>query len=232
MSSLTEPNVAWLLDRLFAEAERNDPPLIAQARAHRTESGDLNDRAAMAVLKEAYIPISAVTGRLLYMLVRSRRPRLVVEFGTSFGISAIHLAAALRDNGPLGDGKMGRLVTTELEPGKAKRARANLEAAGLSDLVEIRLGDAFETLKQGLDGGIELLLLDGWKDLYLPLLRFVEPQLAPDALLVADDIRLMPDILAPYLAYVRDPANGYLSVELPIDDGLELSLRAQGESGR
>ncbi|MCQ4380070.1 class I SAM-dependent methyltransferase, partial [Clostridioides difficile] len=73
-------------------------------------------------------------------LARSGGARSIVEFGTSFGISTLHLAAALRDNGG------GRLVTSEFEPSKGVRARANLAAAGLADLVEIREGDALRTL--------------------------------------------------------------------------------------
>ncbi|MGG2362426.1 O-methyltransferase, partial [Salmonella enterica] len=83
---------------------------------------------------------SPETCRLLYMLARAGRTRAIVEFGTSFGISTLHLAAALRDNGG------GRLITTEFEPSKAAQARRNLDAAGLADLVEIREGDALQTL--------------------------------------------------------------------------------------
>jgi predicted O-methyltransferase YrrM len=161
--------------------------------------------------------VAPEVGRLLYLLVRSRRPDRVVEFGTSFGLSAIHLAAALRDNGG------GYLITTEQSAGKASRAAQHLTQAGLSDLVEIRLGDAFQTLF-GIEG-IDLLLLDGWKPLYLPLLRQLEPALSPGCLVIADDVVALAEPLAPYLAYVRDGANGYLSCEIPLDDGLELSIR-------
>lgn len=147
-----------------------------------------------------------------------KRPRLVVEFGASLGISAIHIAAALRDNG------MGRLVTTELSETKAIRACEHLRDAGLRDLVDLKQGDAFQTLADD-EEPIDLLLLDGWKELYLPLLKQLEPRLQPGAVIVADDLKLLPDLLAPYVACVRDESNGYLSVELPMDDGIEISLR-------
>jgi len=67
------------------------------------------------------------TGALLYMLARGNGARGIVEFGTSFGLSTIHLAAALRDNGG------GKLIGTEFEPNKLVNARANLEAAGLAE---------------------------------------------------------------------------------------------------
>jgi predicted O-methyltransferase YrrM len=104
-----------------------------------------------------------------------------------------------------------------------KAARANLERLGLEALVEIRQGDAFQTL-QNIGAPIDILFLDGWKDFYLPLLKSLEPQLAPGALVIGDDTKLFPERLASYLAYVRDPAN-YQSVDLPIGDGVELSLK-------
>jgi predicted O-methyltransferase YrrM len=80
-----------------------------------------------------FLNVSADFGRFLYMCARARRARQIVEFGTSFGISRIHLACALRDNAG------GYLIGTELEPTKAKRAGENLAAAGLADLVESAL---------------------------------------------------------------------------------------------
>ncbi len=93
------------------------------------------------------------------------------------GISTIYLAAALRDNGG------GHLIGSELEPTKAKRARANLDAAGLADLVDIREGDALETLKD-VGGSVDLLLLDGAFALYLPVLKLVEPRLKSGAVVL------------------------------------------------
>jgi predicted O-methyltransferase YrrM len=156
-------------------------------------------------------------GRLFYLLVRAYQPSRIVEFGTSFGLSAIHLAAALRDNGS------GHLITTEQSSDKASRAAQHFDQAGLSDLIELRQGDAFETLS-GVEK-IDMLFLDGWKPLYLPLLRQLEPVLSPRCLVVADDILSHAAILAPYLDYVREKANGYVSSEIPLDDGVELSFR-------
>jgi predicted O-methyltransferase YrrM len=160
------------------------------------------------------MPVSAEGGRLLYALTRACRPQTVVEFGTSFGISTIHLAAAVTDNGS------GRVVSTELSDRKARAAQENLEQAGLSDVVTILHGDALETLAS-VTGPIGLVLLDGWKDLYLPVLRLLQPGLAPGAVVVGDDSSF-PSV-AGYLAYVRDPGNGFVSVEFPVEDGMEIS---------
>jgi predicted O-methyltransferase YrrM len=218
MNSLDQPAVAHVLDRLYAEAQTNDNRIMPHVRAASAERGGPFDDQAMApLLDQAFMEVAPEVGRLLYLLTRARRPLLAVEFGTSFGLSTIHLAAALRDNG------QGRLITTELNPSKARRAAEHLRQAGLADCVEVRQGDALGSLRDVT--GIELLLLDGWKALYLPLLRQLEPALAPGCLVIADDILQMPELLAPYLAHVRDPSNGYVSSPVPLDDGLELSIR-------
>jgi predicted O-methyltransferase YrrM len=108
--------------------------------------------------------------------------------------------------------------------GKAQKARENLRAAGLLDYVDLREGDALETLKD-VAGGVTLLFLDGWKKLYLSVLKLLEPALAPGALVAADDLGLFPEVHKPYLACVRNPGSGYVSVEVPIGERLELSVR-------
>jgi len=146
--------------------------------------------------------------------------RIIVEFGTSFGISTLHLAAALRDNGG------GRLIGSEFEPSKIARARANLAAGGLSDLVEIREGDALETLSRDLPDTIDFVLLDGAKSLYSPILSLLESRLRDGAFIVADNADSTPE----YIARVRSAASGYLSV--PFADDVELSMRLEAPSGR
>jgi predicted O-methyltransferase YrrM len=222
VSTLAEPAVAALLDRLFAEADEKDPEKFARARQAMEALGrPPSDRQRAELMRDIYMPITPDVGRLLYVLARSRRASTIVEFGTSYGISGIHLAAALRDSGH------GRLVTTEFDSVKAERARENFRAAGLADLVEIRVGDAFETLKSGLADGIDLVLLDGWKPLYLPMLKFLEPRLPAGAVIVADDLAVAPAALASYVGYVRDPASGYVSLEVPLGDRLEISVRTR-----
>lgn len=219
MTTLTSTPVAPLLERLFADAENAKvPALTAFAALPAPERvriiGSKTDyREVYAELKDAAIPVSRQTGTLLYMLARSSQARTIIEFGTSFGISTLHLAAALRDNGG------GQLITTEFEPSKAQRARDNLAAGGLLDLVEIREGDALETLRTGLPKQIDMLLLDGAKGLYSDVLRLVENRLRPGALIIADNADYCPE----YMAQVRAPAGAYLSVPLP--DDVELSMK-------
>jgi len=187
MNTLTTPPLAPLLARLFDEADAASPAtspfdgLSDEARSGlmRSKTGylDLYGR-----LKDFALPVSRETGALLYMLARSSSAQSIVEFGTSFGISTLHLAAALRDNGG------GRLITCEFEPSKIARA-------------------------------VEQQQVDGAKALYPEVLALVESRLMPGALIVADNADFSPE----YLARVRAPGQGYLSV--PFGGDVELSMR-------
>lgn len=218
-NTLMSSPLSSVLDGLFAEAD-------ASIAGIRQEMAKLppEERAAMMASKTEYrvfyerakdfpLAVSRETGTLLYMLARSTGARNIVEFGTSFGVSTLHLAAALRDNGG------GRLVTSEFESSKVARARANFSAAGVADLVDLREGDALETLAKGLPPAIDLVLLDGAKGLYPAILELVEPHLRAGAFIVADNADWSPE----YLARVRSPAQGYLSV--PFAEDVELSMR-------
>jgi predicted O-methyltransferase YrrM len=209
-NTLASPRLDAVLRRLFAAAakdgENDAPDRSSWARMTAAELADAREN--------VYIPISAEGGKLLYGLVRAMRPETVVEFGASYGISTLYLAAAAADNGT------GHVFTTELSKKKAAAARANLDEAGVGTAVTVLPGDALETLTS-VPGPIGLALLDGWKDLYLPVLRLLEAKLAPGAIVAADDTTFA--ATADYLAYVRDPANGYVSVAFPVEDGMEIS---------
>jgi predicted O-methyltransferase YrrM len=219
MTTLTTTPLAPLLDRLFEEADAASPaasPAVADLSPEehsRLMRSKTDYREFYGRLKDLPLAVSRATGALLYMLARGCGARTIVEFGTSFGISTLHLAAALRDNGG------GQLLTSEFEPSKVARARANLTAGGLLDLVEIREGDALQTLRVDLPETIDLLLLDGAKALYPEILSLVENRLRPGAFIVADNADYSPD----YLAHVRTPANGYMST--PFGEDVELSMR-------
>jgi predicted O-methyltransferase YrrM len=216
MNTLASAPLAPLLDQLFAEADKaTSPAMAALSRDERerlmhskTEYLDFYER-----MKDLWLPVSRQTGELLYMLARSTNARTIVEFGTSFGISTLYLAAALRDNGG------GRLISSEFEVSKVARARQNLAEGGLGDLVEIREGDALQTLSTDLPDSIDLLLLDGAKSLYPEVLALVESRLRPGALVIADDADYCPQ----YLDRIRSPAGGYMSTSFA--DDIELSIR-------
>jgi predicted O-methyltransferase YrrM len=211
LSTLHRDPVAPLLARLFAEAEATDERVLAPLRALPPDerarllapAGE-DWRGLYTRLGAAFLPVSRELGALLYLLARARGARRVVEFGTSFGLSTLHLAAALRDGGS----PDARVIGSEFEPTKVRRAREHLAAAGLADLVEIREGDARTSLAD-VPGPVDLVLLDGAKPLYVPILRLLEPRLAAGAVIVADNVASAPELVAHAV-----PANGYLPVPL------------------
>ena len=216
MNTLQSSRISPLLDRLFAEADAATSPIfrtVPGSERARLLNSKTEYLQLYSLMKDLWLPVSPETGRLLYMLARSIRAKTVIEFGTSFGISTLFLASALRDNGG------GRLITTEFEPSKVAKARKHLMKGGLIDLVEMREGDALHTLSVGLPDQVDLVLLDGAKPLYADILRLVENSLRPGALIIADNADLCPD----YLAHVRTAESKYLSV--PIADEIELSIR-------
>lgn len=227
MNSLTDPRVYETLKELHTAARRDRrifaravPSVIAGLAFGRDVA-----RSARPYLKDAFIPVDPEQGVLLYQLVRASGARRIVEFGTSFGISTIYLAAGVRDNGG------GHVVTTEMEPRKIEQARRNFERAGVAQLISLLEGDAFKTLAQAQEP-IDLLFLDGWKEMCLPLLRQLESRLSPGAVVLCDNIGSFKSTLAPYLSHVRGCPDRYASMPLPLSDGIEFTVvTASGQDG-
>ncbi|PMV17768.1 MULTISPECIES: O-methyltransferase [unclassified Pseudomonas] len=216
MSSLTTAPLAPLIERLYTQASAATSPLVnslSKEERDRLMRSKTEYVALYSLLKDLWLPVSRDTGKLLYLLARSSKARAIVEFGTSFGLSTLHLAAALRDNGG------GVLIGSEFEASKIALAREHFIEGGVSDLIHIREGDALVTLASDLPDSVDLLLLDGAKTLYGDVLGLVEKHLRPGALVVADNTDYCPE----YLAHVRAPENGYVSV--PFADDIELSIR-------
>jgi predicted O-methyltransferase YrrM len=220
-SSLDDPKVRAVLERLHGAA-RGDVfrmlgrlPTLLPMVLGRTPPDPVKFSAKM---KDMYIPLSPASGRFLYLVARSLGARRIVEFGTSFGISTLYAAAAARDNGN------GRVIGSELEPGKHAKALANLEEAGLAGVAEVRLGDALQTLRD-VPPPVDLVLLDGWKELYLPMLELLAPKLRPGAVVLADNIHTFKRALRPYVEYVQSGKSGFQSVTLPLPSGMEYSVR-------
>lgn len=224
--SLHDPRVHSLLERLHRKA-RGD--LIRFPKMGISEVLDwalgreptVAERAQRT--KNILIPISRKQGIFVYLVARSIKAARIVEFGTSFGISTIYLAAAIKDNGG------GLVIGSEIEETKVEKARAHLEEAGLSKYVDIRIGDAQETLADT-GGAVDLVLMDGWKDLYLPIIKMLAPQLRAGAVVLSDNIHTFKRTLAPYVAYMEDINNGFQSVTLPLSDGLQYSVRLPDEA--
>ena len=199
LDSLHHPPVATVLAQLYAATVACDG--MARQRAAEQGIADEHHPDFYHAMQTACMPVTPELGKLLYLLVRLRRPACVVEYGTSFGVAALHLAAALHDNGA------GRLQTYELHPGKAQQARRNLADAGLAQVADCHCGEARTLLAAQAPDAIDMLLLDGAKQDYLPLLRLLEPRLRPGALVIADNSAMAG--ARDFVDYISDPAHGY-----------------------
>lgn len=217
----TEP-CARVLRGLYANA-RNDGAQLARripkVAFKRLLGGGFSDSFKTADFRNVYMSVSFDEGRVLYQIARSRKPKLIVEFGSSFGISAMFLGAALKDQG------FGRMIGTEIEPNKVAAARASLAEAGLADVVEIREGDALQTLRS-INEPVDILFLDGWKDLYLPVTKMLLPKMESGSVLVADNINMFPKELKPFREFIVDPQRGaFVSTTLPVGNSLEFAIK-------
>ena len=204
-----------MLAELRRLGEAEDPP--AKERVLDRER-ELGRRVWGAERAEAYgdapLSITPEAGELLCVLVVACRPRTIVEFGASHGFSTIHLAAAARDVGAC------HVITTEIERDKAAAAQRNLDEAGLDDLVEMRVGDALATLREVPE--VDLVFLDGWNNLYEPVVELLQPRLSSGALVIADLSSDDPDQVK-YVERMHAPDSGYVTVEIPLDAGVVVS---------
>jgi predicted O-methyltransferase YrrM len=215
-----------LLDRLYAQHASQDEALGSyfSARAQE-ESFDWNefDARTNQFLSDKLVALDREKAEFCYHLCRALRARRVIEAGTSFGVSTIFLAAAVRDN-VREDGGSGVVIATELEPAKAAAARANFAAAGLSEWIELREGDLRQTLVDA-GGPVDFMLVDIWTPMARPALELVAPALRNGAIVICDNTAQFRDAYRDYFAFISDPANRLRTMTLPFAGGLELTVR-------
>ena len=201
------PLVDPVIERVLAEFERR-----AEEEQRRFASPGANR-------DDLLLSVGRPAGILLYLLATGAHSRRILELGTSYGYSTVWLGAAARATG-------GKVLSLELKENKIEHARQALTRAGLSSRVEFHAGDCLETLKT-LPGPFDFVLLDVWKDLYLPCFELVHPRLAPGAILVADNM-LLPEVVRPqaeaYRARVRQ-AGDLDSVLVEVGNGIEISRK-------
>src|SRR5215469_131756 len=228
--------IAAVLNRLHDAAKADKWKLARRAPLFLwslLNKGEKNQRLMHLLFHDVYIPISKEQGALLYLIARAIHARRVVEFGSSFGISTIYLAAAVLDNMCSDGGTDAQVIGSELEPHKHAVATQNIQEAGLSDIAKILLGDAMQTF-QTVDAPVDLVLLDGWKELYLPVVKLLQPKLRPGAVVMSDNIFTFKRALGPFLEYMQSGKNGFVSSTLRISDGFEFSVfqRPEHDGGR
>src|SRR5580698_4308475 len=204
-STIRDARILAVIERLQAERRR---PATGGPKDNPADSHDPYDYANYG------FSIHPEQGDLIYLLCRGMRATRVVEFATSIGMSTLYFAAAMRDNGG------GKVIGSELVPAKAATARRNLNQAGLTEYAEIREGDARQTLRD-LGGPVDFALIDGWpvnegRSLAREVIEMIAPQLRIGAYVLNDNGE------TDFLDFIRDPANGFLSITLPIKNGTEL----------
>jgi predicted O-methyltransferase YrrM len=168
------------------------------------------------------LAVGPATGLFMNLLIKEAKSRTILEIGTSYGYSTLWLAEAARTTG-------GRVITLELQANKQQYAHEQLTKAGLEKFVEFRQGDAKESLTK-VDGPIDFVLLDLWKDLYIPCFDLFYPKLGSGALVVADNMTYPESArahAAVYRKHVRSVAD-IQSMLLPVGQGLEVSRCLRG----
>jgi len=220
---LADPKIEALLEGLYArsKAQEGGAPdyFRGRAAAGRTDFSAM-DAGDHAYFADKLVALDRDKAEFCHGLCRAIGARRIVELGTSFGVSTLFLAAAVRDNGG------GVVIGTEHEPAKAAAARANFAAAGLAEFVDLRVGDLRQTLLQ-IEGPVDFALFDIWTEMARPALELIAPRLRVGAVLCADNTAQprAREGYRDYFDFIADPANGLRTMTLPFDGGFEMTVK-------
>src|SRR6058998_1699733 len=215
-----------LLDRLYAQSASQTRELTSYFSARAEEpSFDWNrfDTRTNEFLSDKLVALDRDKAEFCYQVCRALGARRIVEAGTSFGVSTLFLAAAVRDNVRAGGGE-GVVIATEHESNKAKAARANFAEAGLAQWIDLREGDLRQTLS-GLSGLVDFMLVDIWTPMARPALELAAHRLREGAVVICDNTGQFRFAYKDYFAFVNDPRNKLRTMTLPFEGGLEFSVR-------
>jgi len=228
MSVLHDPILERLLAKLHVESDAQNPAI----RDHyderdRSVGRSPEDQAARTktFLSDKLYALDRDKAEFCYQLCRAIDARRIVEIGTSYGVSTIYLAAALRDNLGAAGGE-GVVIGTEHEPEKARAARVHFQEAGLTRFIDLREGDLRETLRH-IDGPVDFTLVDIWIPMARPALELIAPHLRRGAIVVCDNTEQHRVAYADYFAFINDPAQQFRTMTLPFAGGLEMSVRCE-----
>jgi len=222
-SPLHDPKLEVLLDRLHAQSdaqvEETDVYYERREREGSLDYDNFCDDDMHRFLSDKMVALDRDKAEFCYQLCRSLRATRVVEAGTSFGISTLYLAAAVRDN----QVENGVVIGTEHEPSKVKIALENFREAGLSDFIDLREGDLRQTLED-VGGPVDFMLVDIW-DVALPALELVSSSLRPGAIVACDNTSVDREEYRDYFEFVNDPRNRFRTMTVPFQGGFELTVR-------
>ena len=168
------------------------------------------------------LSVGPATGQLMNLLAKQLKAKNILEIGTSYGYSTVWLAEAARANG-------GRLTTLDAVADKQAHARSQLQKARLAEFVDFRLGDALDSLAK-IDGPLDFVLLDLWKDMYIPCFDLFYPKLSPGALVIADNMTYPETTQSHAVAYRKHVRikRDLQSLLVPVGSGLELTRCIRG----
>jgi predicted O-methyltransferase YrrM len=223
LSVVLDPELERLLTGLHARSDEQVAAIRSYEAARARQAHPPTEDEIKAFLSDKLVALDRDKAEFCYQLCRANNARRIVEAGTSYGISTLYLAAAIRDSVHAAGGN-GVVIATEYEPNKAEAARAHFEQAGLSRFIDLREGDLRETLKT-IDGPVDFMLVDIWIAMARPALELVTPHLKPGAIVVCDNTERHRSEYSDYFAFLE--ANGFRTMTLPFDGGLELSVRCQ-----
>ena len=225
-----------LLDRLYAQHVAQTDAVASYFTARAAEGSlDWNrfDERTNAFLKDKLIALDRSKAEFCYHVCRALQARRAVEAGTSFGVSTLFLAAAVRDNlrqeisdGPDGRRGPGVVIGTECEPAKAWMARSHFAESGLAEFIDLREGDLRETLAD-VQGPVDFMLVDIWTPMARPALALIAPHLREGAVVICDNTVQFREAYGEYFDFVHDPRNGLRTMTLPFEGGLEFTVRAR-----
>ena len=215
-----------MLDTLYARSAGQIEALGSYFSA-RAEEPDFDwnafDERTNQFLSDKLVALDRDKAEFCYQICRAMGAKRVVEAGTSFGVSTLVLAAAVRDNLRLYGGE-GMVIGTEYEPKKAEAARAHFAEAGLSGFIQLREGDLRQTLVK-VGAPVDFMLIDIWTPMARPALELVAPYLRDGAVVIADNTSQFRDAYRDYFEFINDPANRFRTMTLPFEGGLEFTVR-------
>ena len=223
MSVICDPALERLLAALHARSDEQIAAMNSYDALRAKEACPPTEDEVKSFRSDKLVALDRDKAEFCYLLCRANNARRIVEIGTSYGVSTLYLAAAVRDNVAAAGGH-GVVIGTEYEPKKVCAARAHFEQAGLSRFIDLREGDLRETLKQ-IDGPVDFMLVDIWIAMARPALELVTPHLKAGAMVICDNTELHRSAYADYFAFLEDPVNGFRTMTLPFNGGLELSVR-------
>ena len=163
------------------------------------------------------LAVSEEDGRFLRVLVASNRSKKALEIGGASGYSAIWIGLALRETG-------GRLVTIEYDAARAKELTANIQRAGLADVVQVVSGDAFAEIPK-VAGTFDFVFLDAWKKDYKRFLDIVYPRLDKGGLFVAHNVVNKRSEMGDFLDAVHKNPSLWTTIVSPSGEGMSVSLK-------